>query len=196
MRRFGAVLAILVPAAVLYAQDTGYVKARGKPASAAVFIDGKYIGPASRFTVPEKYATPAGEAEVTLREPRYEDYTTKVTVTARKTAKIHYSLKKLPVPEPPFGRFRLGGGEPESFLSVVGDTGAVNGAGWSTRMSGTLSVLWDKWIIDGLFVNGVAMVTRLASYPVRLVQWGLVQWYALVMVAGLVGFVFYYVVRW
>ena len=125
MRRFGAVLAILVPAAVLYAQDTGYVKARGKPASAAVFIDGKYIGPASRFTVPEKYAAPAGEAEVTLREPRYEDYTTKVTVTARKTAKIHYSLKKLPVPEPPFGRFRLGGGEPESFLSVVGDTGAV-----------------------------------------------------------------------
>jgi NADH-quinone oxidoreductase subunit L len=74
--------------------------------------------------------------------------------------------------------------------------GAVNGAGWSTRMSGTLSTLWDKWIIDGLFVNGVAMVTRLASYPVRLVQWGLVQWYALVMVAGLVCFVFYYVVRW
>jgi len=74
--------------------------------------------------------------------------------------------------------------------------GAVNGAGWSTRMSGTLSVLWDKWIIDGLFVNGVAIVTRLASYPVRLVQWGLVQWYALVMVAGLVGFVFYYVIKW
>ena len=74
--------------------------------------------------------------------------------------------------------------------------GAVNGAGWSTRMSGTLSNLWDKWIIDGLFVNGVAMVTRLASYPVRLVQWGLVQWYALVMVAGLVCFIFYYVIWW
>jgi NADH-quinone oxidoreductase subunit L len=40
--------------------------------------------------------------------------------------------------------------------------GAVNGAGWTTRMSGTLSNLWDKWIIDGLFVNGVAIVTRLA----------------------------------
>jgi NADH-quinone oxidoreductase subunit L len=74
--------------------------------------------------------------------------------------------------------------------------GAVNGAGWTTRMSGTLSNLWDKWIIDGLFVNGVGIVTRLASYPVRLVQWGLVQWYALVMVAGLVGFVCYYVVKW
>ncbi len=74
--------------------------------------------------------------------------------------------------------------------------GTVNGAGWTTRMTGNLSVLWDKWIIDGLLVNGVAIVTRLASYPVRLVQWGLVQWYALVMVAGLVGFVCYYVVKW
>ena len=74
--------------------------------------------------------------------------------------------------------------------------GAVNGAGWTTRMSGTLSNLWDKWIIDGLFVNGVAIVTRLASYPVRLIQWGLVQWYALVMVGGLVCFVVYYVVKW
>jgi NADH-quinone oxidoreductase subunit L len=74
--------------------------------------------------------------------------------------------------------------------------GTVNGAGWTTRMTGTLSTLWDKWIIDGLFVNGVGIVTRLLSYPVRLVQWGLVQWYALVMVAGLAGFVFYYVVKW
>jgi NADH-quinone oxidoreductase subunit L len=74
--------------------------------------------------------------------------------------------------------------------------GTVNGAGWSTRMSGTLSTWWDKWIIDGLCVNGVAVLTRLASYPVRLIQWGLVQWYALVMVAGLVCFIFYYVVKW
>jgi len=41
-------------------------------------------------------------------------------------------------------------------------------------------------------VNGPAMVARIISYPARLVQWGLVQWYALVMVAGLVGFVAYY----
>jgi NADH-quinone oxidoreductase subunit L len=74
--------------------------------------------------------------------------------------------------------------------------GTVNGACWTTRMAGTVSSLWDKWIIDGLFVNGVAIVTRLASYPVRLVQWGLVQWYTLVMVAGLVCFVFYYVIKW
>jgi NADH-quinone oxidoreductase subunit L len=72
--------------------------------------------------------------------------------------------------------------------------GAVNGAGWTTRMTATLSTLWDKWIIDGLCVNGVGIVTRLLSYPVRLVQWGLVQWYALVMVGGLVGLGAYYLV--
>ena len=70
--------------------------------------------------------------------------------------------------------------------------GAVNGAGWTTRMTATLSTLWDKWIIDGLCVNGVGITTRLLSYPVRLVQWGLVQWYALVMVGGLVGLGAYY----
>jgi NADH-quinone oxidoreductase subunit L len=73
--------------------------------------------------------------------------------------------------------------------------GGVNGAGWMTRAIGTLSNWWDKWIIDGVLVNGPAIVARLVSYPVRLVQWGLVQWYALVMVAGVVGFVIYYVVR-
>jgi NADH-quinone oxidoreductase subunit L len=70
--------------------------------------------------------------------------------------------------------------------------GGVNGAGWLTRLSATLSMWWDKWIIDGLLVNGIGIVTKVSSYPVRLVQWGLVQWYALMMVAGLAGFGFYY----
>jgi NADH-quinone oxidoreductase subunit L len=70
--------------------------------------------------------------------------------------------------------------------------GGVNGAGWFTRFVGTLSRLWDTYIIDGLLVNGPAVLSRVLSYPVRLVQWGLVQWYALVMVAGLLGFMAYY----
>ncbi len=95
--------------------------------------------------------------------------------------------------------FRLGAmGLGEGLWKFDADVidGTVNGAGWATREGGTVSSWWDKWIIDGLFVNGVAIVTRLASYPVRVIQWGLVQWYALVMVAGLVCFVLYYVVRW
>lgn len=109
-----------------YAQETGYIKAHGKPGDAGVFINGQYMGPATRFTVPEKYAAPAGEVEVTLKDPRYEDFSTKVTVRPKKTSKLKYALKKLEEPKPPFGRFRLGGGEAESFISVAaGDTGAV-----------------------------------------------------------------------
>ena len=60
---------------------------------------------------------------------------------------------------------------------------------------GNVSSWWDKWVIDGVLVNGPAILSRMVSYPIRLLQWGLVQWYALVMVIGLVGFVFYYAVR-
>ncbi|HEU5452193.1 MAG TPA: NADH-quinone oxidoreductase subunit L, partial [Terriglobales bacterium] len=73
--------------------------------------------------------------------------------------------------------------------------GVVNGAGWTTKAFGIASSWWDKWIIDYLCVNGPAVVARLLSYPVRMFQWGLVQWYALVMIAGVVGFVWYYLVR-
>jgi NADH-quinone oxidoreductase subunit L len=73
--------------------------------------------------------------------------------------------------------------------------GGVNGAGWLTRTLGTLSSLWDKYIIDGLCVNGPAYLAKALSYPVRVIQWGLVQWYALVMVGGLVGLVWYYAIR-
>ena len=108
------------------AQETGFIKARGKPGDAGVFVNGQYVGPAVRFTVPEKYPAPAGEVEVTFKDPRYEDYTTKVTVRAKKTTKIKYALKPVEPAKPPFGRLRLGGGEPESFMSIAtGDTGAV-----------------------------------------------------------------------
>jgi len=108
------------------AQETGYIKARGKPGDAGVFINGQYVGPATRFTVPEKYPAPAGDVEVTFKDPRYEDYTTKVTVRLKKTTKIHYALKPVEPAKPPFGRLRLGGGEPESFMSIAaGETGAV-----------------------------------------------------------------------
>jgi hypothetical protein len=120
-----AALSLVVVAAAT-AQDTGYIKARGKPGDAGVFVNGQYVGPASRFTVPEKYSAPAGEVEVTFKDPRYEDYTTKVTVRPKKTTKLHYSMKPVEPAKPPFGRFRLGGGEPESFMSIAaGDTGAV-----------------------------------------------------------------------
>jgi len=89
----------------------------------------------------------------------------------------------------------MGLGETAAWFDSHVIDGTVNAAGWMTRLSGTLSSWWDKWAIDGVLVNGPAILSRLISYPTRLLQWGLVQWYALVMVIGLVGFVFYYAVR-
>ncbi|HVZ61107.1 MAG TPA: hypothetical protein VG892_10015, partial [Terriglobales bacterium] len=95
----------------------------------------------------------------------------------------------------PIGNTRLGvmgaGNALWDFDANVID-GAVNGAGWLTRRWGSIASWWDKWVIDGLLVNGPAYATIPLSWFARLTQWGLVQWYALVMVAGLIGFVFYY----
>jgi NADH-quinone oxidoreductase subunit L len=94
------------------------------------------------------------------------------------------------------GNVRLGAmglGEASSWFDAHVVDGLVNGAGWLTRLTATISSWWDKWIIDGVGVNGPAILARMLSYPARMFEWGLVQWYALVMTAGLVGFVFYYV---
>src|SRR5262249_28141515 len=110
----------------LAADKPGAIKALGNPGRAGVWIDGKYVGPASRFTVPEKYTADPGEHEVTLRDPRFEDFSTKVTVAAGKTAKVRYKLKGVPLAPPPYGRLRFGGGEAESFISVTaGDVSPV-----------------------------------------------------------------------
>jgi NADH-quinone oxidoreductase subunit L len=87
----------------------------------------------------------------------------------------------------------LGLGEASSWADSHVIDAAVNDVGWITRLTATISSWWDKWMIDGICVNGPAILARMLSYPARLFEWGLVQWYALVMTAGLVGFVFYYV---
>src|SRR5580698_6648602 len=87
----------------------------------------------------------------------------------------------------------MGLGEASSWFDSHILDGLVNAAGWVTRLLSSISSWWDKWVIDGIGVNGPAILARVLSYPARLVEWGLVQWYALVMTAGLVGFLFYYV---
>jgi hypothetical protein len=117
---------ILLALPLAAAEGDGYVKASGKPGNAGVFVDGKYLGPATRFTVREKYAVPPGEHEITMRDPRHKDFTTKVTVTAGKTTKIKYKLEPVEPAKPPFGRLRVGPDMPDSFMSVTsGDIGAI-----------------------------------------------------------------------
>jgi len=59
----------------------------------------------------------------------------------------------------------------------------VDGSAAATRFGSRLSMWWDRWIVDG-FVNLTGNLVWVASYPVRVLQTGLVQSYALVILFG------------
>jgi len=77
------------------------------------------------------------------------------------------------------------------FDARVIDGVGVDGAGWLARFGSTLSMWWDKWIIDGL-LNFSAKMMQLFSYPVRLLQTGLFSSYAMLILVGLVVLLAYY----
>ncbi len=78
-----------------------------------------------------------------------------------------------------------------SFDANVIDGVGVDGAGWLARFGSTLSMWWDKWIIDGL-LNFTAKMMQLFSYPVRLLQTGMFSSYAMLILVGLVVLLAYY----
>jgi len=78
-----------------------------------------------------------------------------------------------------------------SFDANVIDGVGVDGAGWLARFGSTLSIWWDKWIIDGL-LNFSAKLMQLFSYPVRLLQTGMFSSYAMLILVGLVVLLAYY----
>ncbi len=111
-----ALLTLAGGIAVVGQQNTGYLKTKINPGRAGVFIDGKYVGPAENFRVGRKYALGAGEHEIRLSEPRYEEIVTKVTIQAGKTTKLAETMKALPPAKPPFGRLRTI--SPDKFAAV------------------------------------------------------------------------------
>jgi NADH-quinone oxidoreductase subunit L len=74
-----------------------------------------------------------------------------------------------------------------TFINGLG----VDGSGWVTRITSTISGLWDSWIVDGL-VNLTARIVWLFSWPVRMLQTGRVARYALFMLLGVLVFLGYY----
>ncbi len=94
----------------------GRLKTKVNPGRAGVFVDGKYMGPAANFRVGRTYALPAGEHEVRLSEPRYEDLVTKVNIQAGKTSTLRETMKPLQPAKPPFGMLRTV--YPEKFAAV------------------------------------------------------------------------------
>jgi NADH-quinone oxidoreductase subunit L len=91
------------------------------------------------------------------------------------------------------GLAKGGGTAMANFDSVVVD-GGVNGAGWLTRFTSRLSIWWDTWIIDG-GIRFASFLVKVSSYPVRVLQTGYLQSYALVFVAGVAGFLLYFGMR-
>jgi len=108
----GACLVLLLGSLFLSAQEsgTGYLRLRVCPSVAGVFVDGKYEGPAANFGVSRKYAIAAGEHEITLSDPRYQDFSSKVKIEAGKTTTYCQSLLTTTLPSPPFGTLRVEGG--------------------------------------------------------------------------------------
>jgi NADH-quinone oxidoreductase subunit L len=74
-----------------------------------------------------------------------------------------------------------------NFINGLG----VDGAGWVTRVTSSISAAWDSWIVDGL-VNLAARIVWVFSIPARRLQTGRVARYALFMLAGVLVFLGYY----
>jgi NADH-quinone oxidoreductase subunit L len=69
--------------------------------------------------------------------------------------------------------------------------GAVNGSGWMTVFASWISGLIDRYVVDGA-VNLVGRSSEESSFVFRRVQTGLIQNYALLMLAGVFVFVSIY----
>jgi NADH-quinone oxidoreductase subunit L len=88
----------------------------------------------------------------------------------------------------------MNGGEALSKFDARVVDGGVNGTAWLTRLISTASIWWDKWIVDGL-VRLTAFIVKMESFPVRILQTGRVQLYALSIVTGLLIFFSYYLFK-
>ncbi len=87
--------------------------------------------------------------------------------------------------------FAKGGGAFLSRFDAGVIDGAVNGAGWLTRFTSTVSIWWVTWFVDGA-VRLTGFLVRFASYPMRMLQTGMLQNYAFFVVAGVLVILSYY----
>ncbi len=119
---FGFVTVLFLTISVVAQEKaaTGYLKVKAQPGRAGVFVDGQYLGPAANFRIARKYPVTAGEHEVSLKEPRYQEYTTKVTITAGKTTVLSQALQPTPKASPPFGVLKTTAGSKFDAVYVNG----------------------------------------------------------------------------
>lgn len=104
---------LLLSLTVAFAQNgeprAGSLKTKVNPGRAGVFIDGKYVGSAANHKRAHNFNLNAGEHQVVLVDPRYEEFKTKVTIVAGQTLTLEQKLQARPKPQGPFGRIRTMG---------------------------------------------------------------------------------------
>ena len=110
------IVAVILASLACLAADTGRLKTEVNPGRAGVFIDGKYVGPAANFKVAQTYEVAAGEHEVRLVDPRYQEIVKKVTIASGKKTVLKETMTSLPPAKPPFGRLRTQ--NPDHFAAV------------------------------------------------------------------------------
>ena len=87
----------------------------------------------------------------------------------------------------------MNGGEALSKFDAKVVDGGVNGAAWLTRYISTISIWWDKYIVDGL-VRATAFTVQVPlSLAATILQTGKVQLYALSILTGLLIFLSYFI---
>ena len=72
--------------------------------------------------------------------------------------------------------------------------GGVNGAGWLTRLTSSISGWWDTWIVDGT-VRLVSFGVKMSSYPMRVFQTGYFHQYAFVILLGAAAILGYFLMQ-
>jgi NADH-quinone oxidoreductase subunit L len=80
-----------------------------------------------------------------------------------------------------------------AFDRWVIDYTIVNGAGWITLQLALIWSLFDKYVVDGL-VNLVGITAKIGGRVLRYVQTGIIQQYALILIACVVALGWYFVI--
>ena len=88
------------------AQDMGKLKIYTNTGRAGIFVDGNYLGPVANFGWSLTYKVPAGEHEIRVSDPRYEEIVKRVTIVPGRLTKISQKMTALPPAQPPFGMVR------------------------------------------------------------------------------------------
>jgi hypothetical protein len=131
---------LLAPNLSFSQRQTGKLKTKIKPADAAVWVDGDFVGHADRFNGPgQALELSAGEHDIRVSLVYYEDYKTRVTVEPGKTTVVKSKLGPSDEkhPSPPFAKAKIRC-KPEVNAAVL-----VNGrfVGHADEMNGPMQAL-------------------------------------------------------